>query len=370
MADSEEADLRNWLRQLEERRGALHIETTAVRNDLAQYLHNAGRLAESEAQYTTTCEGLARHFGSAHLFTLTCLNNLAIVLRDRGRTQEALNILTTVHQSREQQLGPVHPLTLNAAMSVLDLLVDSAEFETGLARFRELLATCEAHLGPQAEHTVVVRDRLAAALRRAGRHEEAARLVGPPEVRAVGRVLLGCARELRYAGLCPVSMVASRYGAELVLGFHDRARARLVPGEQVHDAESGVQVRVVSPDSLARPYGPDSDWMPVADRLADAVGALAEHFLAAGQRLGHDRLRVQVRLCHQYWPLISTAPALAVDRRAMSHGARAQHDQLVRTDFPGMDMGRTGFTGYLAEGILVSSIHGVEGTARPSQYEV
>jgi hypothetical protein len=216
---------------------------------------------------------------------------------------------------------------------------------------------------------------LAEVLRRAGQHGEAARLVGAPEARPVGQVLLGCARELRYAGMCPVALTASRYGADVMLGVHDRMRARLAPGQQAYDAESGVRMRVVSPESLARPYRLDVDWLPIVDRVADAVGALAEHFLVAGQTLGGDALRVRVRLHHQAWPEVSTAPTLTVDRRVMSRRARAAHDRLLRNDFPAMSvvtgLGRTGFTGYVVEGsdILMSTEHGVEGTPKPGRYE-
>lgn len=370
--DTDEARLRERVDGLARRFGPLHIETTAVRNDLAQHLHDLGRMAEAEEQYRLACDGLARHFGSSHMFTLSCMNNLAIVLRDRGRAREALDVLGVVHQERLRQAGPAHPLTVNTAMSLLDILVDVGDVDTGLARFRELHALCAAEWGPDHETTVAVRFRLAEVLRRAGQHGEAARLVGAPEARPVGQVLLGCARELRYAGMCPVALTASRYGAEVTLGVHDRVRALLAPGEQGYDAESGVRLRVVSPESLTRPYRLDVDWLAIADRVADAVGALAEHFLVAEQNLGGDALRVRVRLHHQAWPEVSMAPTLTLDRRVMSRRARAAHDRLLRNDFAAMsEVTEPGFTGYVPEGsdILVSTEHGVAGTPEPGEYE-
>src|SRR5690606_41254289 len=94
--------LRGRVGYLEKRHGALALETTTARHDLAGALRREGRLREAEEQYELAFQGLSRRFGSTHLFTLVCLNNLALVLRDLRRWDDALCLLGTVHTHRTQ----------------------------------------------------------------------------------------------------------------------------------------------------------------------------------------------------------------------------------------------------------------------------
>src|SRR5262249_37812812 len=155
-------------------------------------------------------------------------------------------------------------------------------------------------------------------LRRLGRHEDVARLLGEPAVRPVGRVLLGCARLLRYTGLFPVEMTANRYGADLTLSLHGGARTDLAEGRELRDHDLGIRCAVVAPQDLPEPYSPGEDLRETADEVADAVGALGEHLIEAERELGEGRLRVRVFVHHASWPRLSAPPSLTIDRRLMS----------------------------------------------------
>ncbi|WP_345942144.1 tetratricopeptide repeat protein [Streptomyces sp. SID2888] len=376
-------DLRARVARLEERHGALALETTAVRHDLAGALHEEGHLAEAEEQYALAYEGFVRRFGAAHPFTLTCLNNLALVLRDRSRCDQALALLARVHQERAALYGPAHPLTLNAANNFLSVQVSKGELAAAAEQYPALLAACEQTFGPEDGTTGAVRRDHARVLRRLGRHHEAAGLLGAPTGWGIGPVLLGCARLLRYTGLFPVALTASRYGAELTLGTHRGGRTEFGPGRLLHDDDLGIRCEVVAPEDLEVPYEQALDLRESADQVADAVGALGEHLAEADRTLGPGRLRVRVFVHHAHWPRLSDPPSLTVDRRLMSLRDRARHDRLMRTTphhaapVTGRDgrrrswLGSGGFSVCLADApqVLVSTDIGLSARPAPSPSE-
>ncbi|MFE1442611.1 tetratricopeptide repeat protein [Streptomyces sp. NPDC058739] len=366
--------------RLETHKGPLALETTAARHDLAGALHRAGRLAEAEAQYRRACEGFAHSRGPTHLFTLTCMNNLALVLRDRRDWQSALDLLAAVHRQRAATLGPEHPLTLNAANNFLGVQILQGDLAAAVREYPALLAACEATFGPDAPDTHAVRTDYAHVLRRLGREREALEQVDA-DVHPVAEVLLGCARLLRYTGLFPVALTASRHGARLELGTHGTARTEHLPGETLHDEDLDIACHVVGPDDLEAPYDEDLDLLAPADQVADAVGALAEHLARADRELGGQRLRVRVFVHHEQWPLLSAPPSLTVDRRLMPRRDQVRHDRLMsatahlpvphpRAPRRGLRHA-PGFSVRLAGGpqVTVSTAIGLEGRPAPSPFE-
>ncbi|CAL9346967.1 tetratricopeptide repeat protein [Streptomyces sp. enrichment culture] len=384
MSEGSANQLRTRVGRLEEQHGALALETTTARHDLAGALHREGRLREAEEQYELAFQGLSRRFGSTHLFTLVCLNNLALVLRDLGRWDAALGLLGTVHTHRTRLLGPAHPLTLNAANNALAVMVRAGDLATAAREYPVLLARCEETLGPDHGGTRAIRRDYAHVLDRLGRRREAVRLVAGLPGLPVSAVLLGCARILRYTGLFPVALTASRYGADLTLGTHRGDRTGLTEGNELHDQDLGIRGRVIGPGNPEAPYRQGLDLRATCDRVADAVGALAEHLAEVEHALGEGRLRVRVHVHHEHWPSLSDPPSLAVDRRLMSARDRARHDRLLRRtphtpvtlpDVPGPPRrltGRTdGFTVLFpgAPHVIVSTFFGLERRPAPSPLE-
>ncbi|MFF8860878.1 tetratricopeptide repeat protein [Streptomyces sp. NPDC015139] len=331
MTDRSVDALRAEVARLEARHGFRELETTAARHDLAGALHESGQLIEAVEQYSLAWDGFARRFGSSHLFTLTCLNNLALVLRDLRRWDEALNLFGQVHGERAAMLGPAHPLTLNAANNFLSVLVRRGDLAAAADEYPAIVDACEHTFGPEDGTTQAVRRDYADVLRRLGRHEEVVRVLGTSAVWPVGRVLIGCARLLRYTALFPVAMTASRYGAELTLGVHAGARTDMGAGRELRDDDLGILCAVVDPRDLPEPYDPAEDLRATADEVADALGALGEHLAEADLELGEGRLRVRVFVHHAHWPRLSAPPSLTVDRRLMSARDRTRHDRLIRS---------------------------------------
>jgi hypothetical protein len=376
------AELAERVEWLEARQGPLSLETTAARHDLAGALHTAGRLAEAKDQYTRAYQGFARTCGRTHLFTLTCMNNLALVLRDRREWQPALELLATVHQARAALLGPAHPLSLNAANNFLVVQVQQGDLEAAARAYPALISGCEEAFGPEDGTTYAIRLDYANLLRRLGRHREAADLLGESAVRPVAEVLLGCARLLRYTGLFPVAMTASRYGAELTLSTHRGARTEHGPGEQLRDDELGILCEVVGPSDLQAPYSPELDLLAPVDQVADAIGTLAEHLAKAERELGEQRLRVRVFVHHTRWPRLSSPPVLTVDRRLMPARDQGRHDRLMQatehrpvehppTARRGLRRAPVGFSVLLpsAPDVIVSTAVGLDSRPAPSAFE-
>ncbi|MGW6295689.1 tetratricopeptide repeat protein [Streptomyces sp. NPDC055058] len=384
MSEGSVTQLRERVGRLETRHGALALETTTVRHDLAGALHRAGRLREAEEQYELAFQGLSRRFGSTHLFTLVCLNNLALVLRDLCRWDDALGLLGTVHTHRTHLLGPAHPLTLNAANNALTVMVRMGDLARAAREYPVLLARCEETLGPDHQGTRAIRRDHAHVLDRLGRRREAVRLMQGAPGLPVSGVLIGCARILRCTGLFPVALTASRYGADLTLGTHGGDRTDLAHGNEVHDEDLGIRGRVIGPGNREAPYQDGLDLRETCDRVADAVGALAEHLAEVEHALGEGRVRVRVHVHHEHWPRLSDPPSLAVDRRRMSARDRARHDRLLRatphtpvilSDVPGpprrLSGRRDGFTVMFpgAPHVIVSTFHGLERRPAPSPLE-
>ncbi|MFF0448506.1 tetratricopeptide repeat protein [Streptomyces sp. NPDC004609] len=378
MADAGEAELWERLEGLERRHGAHGLETAAFRHELAGELHAAGRLREAEEQYRRTYEGFARSVGQRHLFTLTCLNNLALVLRDRGRLDESVDLLGAVYQARAQTVGPENPLTLNAANNLVVTLVLQGRLEEAAEQYPALVGACENAFGADHPDVAAIRDDHADVLRRLGRHREAAGLRGTDPVLPIAKVLLSCARQLRYTGMIPVAMSATRYGAELTLGTHHKARVDLGTGRRLLDPEWAVGCDIVGPADVEEPYDPATDGREIADPVADATGALAEHFADAERALGEGRLRVRVFAHHPHRPRLSAPPVLTVDRRLMSRRDQTRHDRLVLA-IPGVTvlerrgglLQGPGFTVRLpgAPDVTVSSIEGIDSRPAPTRTE-
>ncbi|MDG9702937.1 tetratricopeptide repeat protein [Streptomyces sp. DH37] len=377
-------DLWERVGRLEAQHGALALQTAVARHDLAGALHHAGRLTEAEEQYHLAFEGLARRYGGTHPFSLVCLNNLALVLRDQGRWDEALGLLGTVRNGRTALFGPAHPLTLNAANNALVVLVRRGDLAAAAREYPGLLAACEETFGPDDAGTRAVRRDYAHVLDRIGRQREAARLMDTATGRSVSAVLLGCARLLRYTGLFPVAMTASRYGADLTLGAHRGGRTDLADGNELNDDDLGIGCRVVGPRNRQAPYDPGLDLRETSDRVADAVGALGEHLREAEHALGQGRLRVRVFVHHEHWPRLSDPPSLTVDRRRMSARDRARHDRLLRSTAhtpvsvrgaPGprrrLTGRRDGFSVVFAQAphVIVSTVIGLDRRPAPSPFE-
>ncbi|MFI9150093.1 tetratricopeptide repeat protein [Streptomyces sp. NPDC053367] len=379
--DESLADLAERVEWHEARQGPLSLETAAARHDFAAALHSAGRPAEAEEQYARAYQAFVHSCGRTHLFTLTCMNNLALVLRDRRKWQPALELLAEVHQLRAAMVGPTHPLTLNAANNFLITQVMQGDLEAAAREYPALVGACEEAFGPDDGTTHAIRLDHAHLLRRLGRHREAVEVLGERAVRPVAEVLLGCARLLRYTGLFPVALTASRYGAELRLGTHGAARTEHTPGEVLRDDELDIVCEVVGPHDLEVPYSPGLDLLAPSDQVADAIGALAEHLAPAGRELG-ERLRVRVFVHHTHWPRLSSPPILTLDRRLMSARDRARHDRLLRaTDHEPVELPPTGrrgfrrtvggFSGRLtgAPVVIVSTVIGLESRPGPSPFE-
>ena len=331
MTDRSVNELRARVAQLEASQGPRELETTAARHDLAGALHESGQLIEAVEQYALAWDGFARRFGSSHLFTLTCLNNFALVLRDLRRWDEALNLFGQVHTERAASLGSAHPLTLNAANNFLSVMVRKGDLAAAAEEYPAFVDACEHTFGPEDGTTQAVRRDYADVLRRLGRHEEVVRVLGTSAMWPVGQVLIGCARLLRYTGLFPVAMTASRYGAELTLSLHGGARTDLGAGRELRDDDLGIRCAVVAPRDLPEPYDPAEDLRTTADQVADALGALGEHLAEADRELGEGRLRVRVLVHHAHWPRLSAPPSLTVDRRLMSARDRTRHDRVMRS---------------------------------------
>ncbi|MER6036578.1 tetratricopeptide repeat protein [Streptomyces sp. NPDC001835] len=331
MANRSVAELREYVAALEASQGPRALETTTARHDLAGALHESGELLEAVEQYALAWDCFARRFGPSHLITLTCLNNFALVMRDLCRWDEALNLFDQVHAERAAQFGPAHPLTLNAANNFLSVLVRKGDLAAAADEYPAFVEACEYTFGPEDDTALSIRRDYADVLRRLGRHDEVVRVLGASAMWPVGRVLIGCARLLRYTALFPVAMTASRYGAEMTLSLHGTARTDLGAGRELRDDDLGIRCAVVAPRDLLEPYDPAEDLRTAADQVADALGALGEHLSEADRELGEGRLRVRVLVHHSRWPRLSLPPSLTVDRRLMSARDRARHDRVMRS---------------------------------------
>jgi hypothetical protein len=270
-------------------------------------------------------------------------------------------------------------LTINARNNWIGLEVDLGAYDGAVTDYQVLLADCEEVFGPQDGNTEAIRGNLLALLWRLGRSAEAGRLVAAVDgPLPVAQVLRSCARVMRYMGMCPVSLTASRYGAGMAVGTHRGARVGSPEGERFHDTEWRVYGRVVGPGNPERPYRAETDWSQEADAVAEALGVVAGQLLTAEARLG-ELLRVRVTLDHGTPGPLNGRPGIGIDRRRMPHRGRLQHDRLAKEAWgervnlagSGGRLSRAGFTTVVpgVAPLVISTEFGVQGRPAPGEFE-
>jgi tetratricopeptide (TPR) repeat protein len=153
--------------------GADHQATLNSRHNLATWRAEAGKLDEAIAVFTELLSDETRILGADHSETLTTRNNLASCFGRNGQLKEAIEMSTELLSDQERILGPDHPDTLITRNNLANWLADSGKFEETIGMFTELLAERERILGPEHPATLLTRHNLASNLGRNGQIQEA-----------------------------------------------------------------------------------------------------------------------------------------------------------------------------------------------------
>jgi tetratricopeptide (TPR) repeat protein len=143
------------------------------RFDLARALHDAGRLAEAEAEYRTVLSARGRRGEPYHPDTLAAWQQLAQLIAVDGRADEAAGIAAAVTESYAREYGLNHPETLQSRVGLAVVRFVQGQFADAAALHTSVLAERERSLGADAPATVESRRHLAGTLARLGRAEEA-----------------------------------------------------------------------------------------------------------------------------------------------------------------------------------------------------
>ena len=119
-----------WIRLYDED----HLQVALVKNELAGYLSNCGRRAESIEVAEEALPVLQKHNPA---YAIQAKRSVAINLDRLGEDQRALNMLEEIYQDRGRVLGPTHINTINSIGDIGLFLLRRERFEDALARFRE-----------------------------------------------------------------------------------------------------------------------------------------------------------------------------------------------------------------------------------------
>jgi tetratricopeptide (TPR) repeat protein len=137
-------------------------------------LHAAGRdQPTAERLYRRAIAGLERLFGEEHADTLSALNNLAGLYQDRGELAAAEPILVRVLEASERTVGADHPDTLTSLNNLAALYWRMGRLDRSVPRFEDALKRTRAKLGDDHPDTLHTAANLGVNYRDAGRAAEA-----------------------------------------------------------------------------------------------------------------------------------------------------------------------------------------------------
>lgn len=139
----------------------------------ARALHEAGRLAEAEAEYRAVLSSRLRRDEPFHPETLAAWQQLALLISVDGRADEAADIAATTTESYAREYGLNHPETLQSRVSLAVVRFTQGRFADAAALHTSVLLAREQSLGEGADATVESRRLLAGTLARVGRAAEA-----------------------------------------------------------------------------------------------------------------------------------------------------------------------------------------------------
>jgi tetratricopeptide (TPR) repeat protein len=143
------------------------------RFDHARALHEAGRLAEAEAEYRAVLSARVRRDAPSHPETLAAWQQLAVLISGDGRADEAAEIAATTTEAYAREYGLNHPETLQSRVSLALVRFTQGRFADAAVLHTSVLLERERSLGRDAAATVRSRRLLAGTLARMGRAAEA-----------------------------------------------------------------------------------------------------------------------------------------------------------------------------------------------------
>ena len=85
----------------EQQLGADHPDTLNAVDELAQLLHDQGKLADAQPLYRRALDGREQQLGAQHADTLISVHNLALLLQAQGKPAEAEPLMRRYAGSRE-----------------------------------------------------------------------------------------------------------------------------------------------------------------------------------------------------------------------------------------------------------------------------
>jgi tetratricopeptide (TPR) repeat protein len=107
--------------------GPAHIQTLALRNELATLLLRERRAGEAEREYRTVVTLREQTLGPLHPLTLSSANNLANAIDAQDRHAEAEAAHREVLQAREGLLGREHPAVLQSCFNLAVALANQGK---------------------------------------------------------------------------------------------------------------------------------------------------------------------------------------------------------------------------------------------------
>lgn len=181
----------------EARLGRLHADTASSRHNLASVLDAAGRRAEAETLYREALVDWQALLGEGHPATATTRNNLADLLVEDGRGDEAESLYRRNLACFTGLFGTEHPHTLLTQIELGALRCARGGMAEGEAMLREALVLTAKVQGDTSLAHVDATCKLAVALRRCGRIDEARALLDEAIARLEPRLGVISPRMLR-----------------------------------------------------------------------------------------------------------------------------------------------------------------------------
>jgi tetratricopeptide (TPR) repeat protein len=292
--------------------GPDHLQTLAMRDQLAGACEDAGRLDEARELTLVSLAEREQIHGPDHPDTLTARTTLARIYRATGMYEAAIDVYGRVLADREWVLGPEHTDTLGVRSQLASTYLLAGQADQAIALYQRNLADWEQAAGPEHPDVLAESLNLGRAFQQAKRTDEA--------IAIFARV-----RKIREATLGPDHADTITAAGQLALAY--RTAGRLKEAIALYRQALASRESLLGfdhPDTLTA-LGSLGSCYHSAHRMKDAI-PLYERLLAARERLqGPDHretLTARGNLAGAYHSAGRLADAIPVYERTVSEFER------------------------------------------------
>jgi serine/threonine protein kinase/predicted Zn-dependent protease len=154
-------------------RGADHLNTLSIKNNLAALYLDQGKYDQAETLFREVLQGATAKLGGGHHYTLLTKRNLASLYKQQEKYDRAETLYKEGVQVSTAKLGVDHPDTLSFKLGLGTLYQEQGKHDQAQTLFKEVLQGWTAKLGADHPRTLTVKCNLASRCIALGEYDQA-----------------------------------------------------------------------------------------------------------------------------------------------------------------------------------------------------